>query len=117
MSDVELLTMEERKNKIRKLIGDLSDRFSESFWKDPIKIDRIKRLKPSLLLEFNARWDELDKRCAEYLRGEIEWAGDSLQMELTPIVKAPYPVLEIERDVENYGRDLFVWFSLQTENL
>jgi hypothetical protein len=117
MSDNELLGADERQRKIAKFVGDLSDRFSESFWKNPEKTERIKRIKPSLLEEFNDRWDELDKRCSEYLRGEIEWAGDSMQMEFTPLAKAPYPVLVVERDVENYGRDLFVWFTLQAKDL
>lgn len=117
MSDIVLLNVEERKAKIAKYITDLSARFSEMLWDDRMKVEHLKRLKPSLLSEFDIRWDELDKRCAEYLRGDIEWAGDSIQMELTPIAKAPFPILSVERDVENYGRDLFVWFTLQTENL
>lgn len=117
MPDAELLTVDERKDKIRKFVGDLSDRFSEMFWNVPTKIEAIRRYKPDVLEEFNRRWDELDKRCAEYLKGEIDWDGEALQMEFTPEYKVPYPVLEVDRDVQNYGRDLFAWFVMQTKDL
>jgi hypothetical protein len=115
--DDELLTMEERKSKISKFIGDLSDRYNEMFWKDKDKIERIKRYRPLLLTEFGTRWEELDKRCKEFLDGQIEWDGEMLQMEFTPVAKVPYPVLEMDRDVVNYGRDMFVWFVTQTKDL
>ncbi len=117
MPDTELLTTEERQEKIRKFINELSARFSETFWNNTKKIAAIRKYKPDVLEEFNKRWDELDKRCKEYLDGKIDWEGDHFQMEFTPRAKVPYPVLEVDRDVVNYGRELFVWFGNQTKDL
>lgn len=116
MPDAELLDVEERKEKIRKFITDLSGRFSELLWNDKPKTARLARLKPSVAKEFWERWDELNKRCREYLDGKIEWAGGSMQMEFTSTGQS-YPRLVVDRDVENYGRDLFVWTVAQTKDL
>lgn len=117
MDDTQLLNMEERKDKVRKLIGNLSDRFSEMFWNKPEVINRIKQFRPILLEEFGQRWDELDRRCKDYIDGKIDWEGDVLQMEFMPLTGAEFPRLEIDRDVANYGRDLLVWFFSQTKYL
>lgn len=116
MPDTELLNAEERKAKIKKFITDLSARFSELVWGSVAKTERLARLKPNVSDEFWKRWDELDKRCAGYLEGKIDWAGDSMQMEFTES-NVPYPRLEVDRDVENYGRDLYVWLALQVKDL
>lgn len=114
--DTELLNEEERKNKIRKLISDLNTRANEMLWGDPLKLERMKRYKPSVLEKFWKEWDELDKRCGEYLRGEIDWEGDSLPMEFTSTGQE-FPVLEVDRDVQNFARNLFCWMVLETASL
>ena len=117
MQTAELLNVEERKDKIRKLIANLNARANEMLWSDPLKVERMKRYKPTSLEEFWKRWDELDARCAEYLEGKIEWAGDSMQMEFMPESGVPYPVLKVDRDVENFARDLFCWMALEVQAL
>lgn len=112
-----LLNVEERKEKIRKLVSNLNARANEMLWADPLKTERMKRYKPTVLEEFWKKWDELDVRCKEYIDGKIEWAGDSFQMELMPMSKTPFPVLTVDRDVENYARDLFCWMAVQVKDL
>ena len=112
-----LLNVEERKEKIRVLVTNLNARANEILWSDPLKTERMKRYRPTVIEEFWRKWDELGVRCKEYLDGKIDWAGDSFQMELMPISKTLVPVLAVERDVENYGRDLFCWFALQVKDL
>lgn len=115
MPDTQLLDTEQRKNKIRELTAQLSDRFN-SVLKSTNKMSALRRLKPDVLVKYNDSWDELDKRFSEYLAGEIEWEGDSFQMEMTAH-GFPYPRLVVDRDVQNFARDFFAWFILQTQKL
>lgn len=111
-----MIEIEERKEKIRRLNSNLTARFNEMVWNDPKKLARLKRLKPNVMEELWKRWDELEIRCAEYLDSKIEWSGDSIQMEFTSTGQ-PNPSLDIQRDVENYGRDLFCWMVLQVKDI
>lgn len=117
MSDNELLTQEERKEKIRKLTANLSARFNEMLWNDPAKVSKLEHYKPTVLTEFWLKHEELDKRCLDYLEGKIEWEGDSMQMDFTEKFSVPFPILEVERDVQNFERDLYVWLSSQIKDL
>lgn len=111
-----MLTTDERKDKIRKLIGDLSARLNEMLWSDSLKFYRAIKYRPSFFVEFWKRWDDLDARCAEYLRGEIDWDGDCFQMDFTS-TGHEFPVLRVERDVHCYALDLFSWAVLETKGL
>lgn len=117
MPDTQLLDTTERKEKIRDHVKHLSDRFNEGLWGSKEKKERMERMKPNFIAEFYERWDELDKRYKEYLDGKIEWDGESTQMVLMPQCNVAYPSIEIDRDVLNYGRDLFCWFELQIKDL
>lgn len=111
-----MLTTDERKEKIRKLIANLSARFNELLWADSLKFYRTIKYKPSFFAEFWKRWDELDARCADYLENKIEWAGDCFQMEFTS-TGHQLPTLAVDRDVECYARDLFSWAVAETKGL
>lgn len=113
----ELLDTDHRKEKVRNYIGHLSYMFNEIFWRDKGKVARVDKYKPTFMPAFYAKWDELDRRCLEYIEGKIEWDGETWQMEMMPLSKVPYPRLEIERDVLNYGRDLFCWFTANVKDL
>lgn len=117
MPDTALHDTKERLTKIRTFIANLDARFNELLWNNPTRVAKLERFKPTLIAEFWTRYAELDVRCSDYLEGKIDWARDSLQMQFTPLANAPYPVLEIDRDVENYGRDLFCWLVLQLKDL
>lgn len=117
MSDTGILTADERKEKIRINVAHLSSRFNEVLWHSKEKLIRIEGLKPNFMPEFYERWNELDKRYREYIDGKIDWDGTTTQMEFMPLSKAPYQRIEIDRDVENYARDLYCWFALQVKDL
>lgn len=117
MPEYELLDLDKRKEKIRELTTDLSERFAQLAFNDIQKIEKLNRLRPAMMDEFWKRWEEFNDRCLQYLKGEIEWSGDSLQMEMMPLSGVLVPKLVVDRDVENYGGDLFVWFALQVKDL
>lgn len=117
MPDTQLLDTNLRKELIREHVENMSQRFNEGLWGSKEKTERMKRMKPNFIAEFYERWDELDRRYKDYLDGKIDWDGATIQMEFMPLSKAPYPVLEIDRDILNYGRDLFCWFELQIKDL
>jgi hypothetical protein len=112
---------EERKNKIRLLVGNLTNRFNELLWECPDKLERLKVFKPGFEKEFWKRWDELDNRFVEYLDGKIEWDGYYQQLELKTFAPHNPPVLmdasHFDRDIEGYSADLFAWVVLQTKSL
>ena len=117
MPDAELLNHEERLNKIRKLISDLDARFNELLWSHPAKISKLEHYKPSVIPQFWTQYHELDERCSDYLEGKIEWEGDSLQMEFVEGTTVVFPRLEVDRDVQNFARDLYCWLALQVKDL
>ena len=53
----------------------------------------------------------------EDLAGKIEWEGDSLPMEFVEGTTVVFPRLEVDRDVQNFARDLYCWLALQVKDL
>jgi hypothetical protein len=114
--DTQLLGKEERKDKIRKFVADLSKKFNEHLFDNQEKLILLKKLKPTVEEEFWQRMDKLDALCLDYLKGDIPWDGDEIGMDVLP-TGVLYPTLEIQMTPQNYGRDLFCWLVLQTKDL
>lgn len=117
MLETELLSIDERKKKVRQWVYHLDRSFNELLWDHPSKLDKLNRLKPNVIEEFWKRYDEFDQRCIEYIDGKIEWDGDVIQMEIMPLTKVHFPVLETDRDVESFSREIFTWLVLQVKDL
>jgi hypothetical protein len=112
-----MLNAEERKDKIRTLTKNLADRFNEILWSHPAKMSKLQKYRPSIISDFWTKYDELDKRLADYLNGSIEWEDASFQMEFTKDSAVPFPVLDVQPDVANFSRDLYCWIVLQANNV
>lgn len=71
-----MLTFGERQEKIRKLTGDLSNRFNELLWADALKFYQFIKYRPSFFVEFWKRWDELDVALYRFSIGGADWPDD-----------------------------------------
>lgn len=114
---MQLLSKEERQQKVRVFLNDLSARFNECLFDNPEKLALVQKLKPSMIEEFWERMDTLDALCVQYINAEVPWDGDQLDLQFTPLTKSPVSILIREPDVANAGRELFTWLLLQTKDL
>lgn len=71
-----MLTIEERKEKIRKLMSDLSVHFNASLWADSLKFYQMIKYRPSFFVEFWKQFDALDHALYQFSIGASDWPDD-----------------------------------------